>query len=145
MATLHDLYSKIPPKWKLWILSFLFGLVVTLIWDIGALLVILFLIGVIAAMFVSLGFAKTSRVERWALDQFWARIRGMLVFAILPAAWEIIKNLINSPSTSSVFELLVILLIVAVIWDRFEIIRKSWRGIGMKPRRRRYPRKKRLG
>lgn len=139
---MHSLYTRIPEKWRsriiLWIASFLFGLIIIWIWDIETLLVVLILLSLIAALFRTLGLTQALKLERWALDQFLGRIRGIVIFAILPAVWVMAKDLIENPSMSSALALILVLLLIVIIWDRFERIRKGAGKVSLDSSRRRH-------
>ena len=117
MEMLHNLWMSIPRKWRrrilFWLVSFLFGLLITWIWDIGTLLVILLVISLVASLL------RIGGAERWALEQYRGRIRGMMIFALLPAAWE----------ATSILDFVLVLLIMVIIWVRFEQIPKRWSRI----------------
>ncbi|MBA7469550.1 hypothetical protein ES707_04821 [subsurface metagenome] len=124
ISTIYRLYLSIPRKWRvritLWVVSFLFGLLIIWIWDLVTLLSLLIVISALSTIFNRFNFART--LGKWAHSQFLGRIRVMVIFAFLPAAWELVKN----PSLSSMIGLLALLLVITLIWDKFEQIISSW-------------------
>ena len=117
MNTLRNLWAWIPNKWKLWILSFIIGLIISLIWGIGTLLVILFLLFFLSYLILNLFGGREARVvSQWSITQFYKRIRGMLIFALLPALWELIKK----PSLENIIGILFLVIIALTIWDKFD-------------------------
>ena len=123
---MRNLYMRIPQKWRsrivLWVASFLFGQFVIWIWGLETLLTILIFLIFGAALFRTFGLAQALKIERWLREQFLGRIRGVVIFAFLPAAWELIRN----PSIPSIIGLLLLLLCIVIIWDSFGKIRNSW-------------------
>ena len=114
--TLRNLWTRIPGKWKLWILSFIIGIIITLIWDVGTLLIILFLLFVLSYLVFNLfGGRRMREVSQWSITQFYQRIRGMLIFALLPALCELIKQ----PSLENIIGILLLFIIALTIWDKF--------------------------
>lgn len=139
---MRNLYMNIPRKWRsriiLWVVSFGLGLIITLIWDAGTLLAILLFFILIAVLFRTLGLTQALKLERWAVGRFLGHIRGMVVFAILPAIWVVVKDLIENPTMSSALALILVLLLIVVIWNRFEQIKDGWRRTNLSSRRRRH-------
>ena len=133
--TIYRLYLSIPRRWRvhitLWVVSFLFGLIIIWIWDLVTLLSLLIVISALFTIFSRFDFART--IGKWAHSQFLGRIRVMVIFAFLPAVWELVKN----PSLSSIIGLLVLLLVITLIWDKFEQIIKSWGRTKRRPKPRR--------
>ncbi len=139
MDTLRSLYEKVPKKWRAriirWVLSFSFAMIIKLIWGIETLLTILIFLIFIAALFRTFGLTQALKIERLSIEQFIGHIRGMVIFAFLPVAWELIKD----PSISSIIGLLVILLCVITIWDSFGKMINNWgrtRRVSRRKRRR---------
>ena len=138
MDTLRSLYEKIPKKFRKpiiqWALPFIFGLIITLIWEVGTLLVILLLIFVISFLISELGNRRARAAGKRSIKQYLQRIRGMIIFALLPAAWELVKE----PSLDSIIALCVLIIVVLSIWGKFdEIIEDTTRQLFGKRRRRR--------
>lgn len=133
--TLSSLYEKIPKKWRVriirWVLSFSFAMIIKLIWGFETLLTILIFLILIAALFRTFGLTQALKIERLSIEQFIGHIRGVVIFAFLPVAWELIKN----PSISSIIGLLVILFCVITIWDSFGKTINSWGSRRRNPRR----------
>lgn len=121
--TITNLWERIPRKWKvsglLWVVSFLAGLLIDAICGAGTVLTILLIIYVIALIF------RLINLGQFAIEQFWGRIRGMIIFAMFPALWEIIKKLISNPSESAVIEFLLTVLVIVILWDAFGKMIKS--------------------
>ena len=139
METLRNLYSKIPPKWRYriirWIVPPLVGQIIIWIWGLETLLTILIFLIFIAAVFRTFGLTQALKIGRLSVEQFIGRIRGIVIFAFLPVAWELIKD----PSISSIIGLLVILLCVITIWDSFGKMINNWgrtRRVSCRKRRR---------
>ena len=134
---MRNLYMSIPRKWRsriaLWVAAFLVGQFVIWIWGLETLLTILIFLIFVAALFRTFGLTRAVKMERWSIEQFLGRIRGMVIFAFLPAAWELIRN----PSISSIISLLLLLLCGLIIWDSFGKIIKSWGRTSLSTRRRR--------
>jgi len=138
MDTLRILYEKIPRKFRKpvvhWVLPFIFGLIITLIWDVGTLLITLFLIFTISFLISKLGNRGARAVGDWSIKQYFKRIRGMIIFALLPAAWELIREF----SLGSILALCVLIIVALSIWEKFdEIIKNTSRQLFGKRRRRR--------
>ena len=137
LETLQNLYLKIPENWRpriiRWVISFLFGLIITLIWGVETLLTILIIILFISALLRTFGLTEALKLERWSVAQFFGRIRIMMIFAFLPAVWELIRNF----SLSSAISLLIIALCILFIWDSFAKVIKNWGRNTLRPRRRR--------
>jgi hypothetical protein len=135
MGTLRSLYQRIPTRWKLWILSFLLGLLITLIWGVGVLLFILLALFIVSYFLFSIvGSRKVREVGQWSITQYFKRVRGVILFALLPTAWELIRN----PSLDSIIALVVLLFVALSIWDKFdEIMSDFTKGIFGTRRRRR--------
>ena len=135
METLHNLYMKIPLKWRRqivpWIVSLLFGQIVIWIWGLETLLTILVCLIFIAALFRTFGLSQALKIERCSIGLLLGRFRGMIIFAFIPAVWEFIRN----PSISSIIGLLFILLCVLMIWDSFAKTINSWGSRRRNPRR----------
>jgi len=138
MDALRILYEKIPRKFRKpivhWVLPFIFGLIITLIWDVGTLLITLFLIFTISFLISGLGNRGARAVGGWSIKQYFKRIRGMIIFALLPAAWELIREF----SLGSILALCVLIIVALSIWEKFdEIIKNTSRQLFGKRRRRR--------
>ncbi len=138
MDALRILYEKIPRKFRKpivhWVLPFIFGLIITLIWDVGTLLITLFLIFTISFLISELGNRGARAVGDWSIKQYFKRIRGMIIFALLPAAWELIREF----SLGSILALCVLIIVALSIWEKFdEIIENTSRQLLGKRRRRR--------
>jgi hypothetical protein len=121
METLRDLYERIPEKLRKLIVSvllpFLIGLIITLIWGVETLLVILFLLFCLSYLLFKLfGSTWVRESGEWSITQFFKRIRWMLIFALLPAVWELIRNF----SLESIIAVLFIVIIALTIWKRFD-------------------------
>ena len=99
--------------------SFLAGLLIDAIWGVGTLLTILLIIYAIALIF------RLTNLGQLAIEQFWGRIRGMVISAMFPALWEIIKKLISNPSESAMIEFLFAVLVIIIICDAFGKMIKS--------------------
>ena len=139
METLHNLYMRIPLKWRRqivpWIVSLLFGQIVIWIWGLETLLTILVCLIFAAALFRTFGLSQALKMERCSIGLLLGRFRGMIIFAFIPVAWEFIRN----PSISSIIGLLVILLCVITIWDSFGKMINNWgrtRRVSRRKRRR---------
>lgn len=116
MDALRKYWSLIPNKWKLWIASFILGLIIVLIWDISTLLITLFILFVLSYLIFNLFGDKEARVfSQWSITEFFKRIRGMLIFALLPTVWELIKK----PSLESIISICFIAFIALTIWEKF--------------------------
>ncbi len=126
MDTLRSLYEKIPEKWRVriirWVLSFSFAMIIKLIWGFETLLTILIFLILIAALFRTFGRTQALKIKRLSIGQLMGQIRGVVIFAFLPVAWELIEN----PSISSIIGLFVILFCVITIWDNFGKTINSW-------------------
>ena len=137
IETIRNLYMKIPEKWRprviRWVISFVLGLIITLIWGIEILLTILIIILLVSALLRTIGLTEALKLERWSVAQFFSRIRGMIVFAFLPAIWGLVRN----PSLSSAIGLVILILCIVFIWDSFANIINKWGRTTLKPRRRR--------
>jgi len=137
METLYGLYHRIPKKWRKpifgWVLPFLFGLIITLIWDVGTLLVILFLLFAISFLVYELGLKGARVIGVWSITQYFKRIRGMLLFALLPTLWELIKK----PSLESIIGICFLIIIAFSIWDKFDEIMGDFTRKTFGTRRRR--------
>jgi hypothetical protein len=121
LHTITNYLNKIPHQWQKrlikWGIPFLFGLIIVLIWDIGTLLVILFMIFFLSFLIFSIiGGTKTKQFSQWSITEFFKRIRGMLIFALLPVAWELIKK----PSVDSIIGICVLGIVALTIWQRFD-------------------------
>ena len=140
--TLQNLYWKIPQKWRpriiSWVTSFLFGLIITLIWGVETLLTTLIFILLISALLHTFGLDKARKLEHWSIAQFFGRIRGMIIFAFLPVIWELLRDF----SLSSVISLLILALCIVYIWDSFANLIKSWGKTRYTTRYRRYKKKR---
>ncbi len=136
MEILHNLYMRIPLKYRRQIvpciISFLVGQIVIWIWGLEALLSILICFIFIAALFRAFGLSQAIKVERRLIGLLFGRFRGMIIFAFIPVVWEFIRN----PSITSIIGLLVILLCVTVIWDKFGKIIDNWGGKRSSSRRK---------
>lgn len=137
MDSLRILYEKIPKKFRKpivhWVLPFIFGLIITLIWDVGTLLIIVFLLFTISFLLSELGNRGARAVGEWSIKQYFKRIRGMIIFALIPTAWELIKE----ASLGSILTLCVLIIVALSIWQKFdEIIVDITRQLFRKRRRR---------
>lgn len=143
MSTLRSLYEKIPKKSRKpvvnWVFPFLFGLLITWIWGVGALFTILLILFFVSAMISALGNREARVIGKWSIGQYFKRIRGMILFALLPAVWKLVLELIKNPSLESILPLLVIFIVALSIWVKFEeIIKDITKQIfGTRRRRRR--------
>ncbi len=138
METLRSLYEKIPRKFRKpvvhWVLPFIFGLIITLIWDVGTLLITLFLLFIISFIISELGNRGARAVGEWSIKQYFKRIRGMIIFALLPMAWELIREF----SLGSILALCVLIIVALSVWGKFdEIIENTSRQLFGKRRHRR--------
>jgi hypothetical protein len=120
IETLRNIWVKIPDRWRgrilSWGLPFLFGLVIVWIWGIGTLLVVLFVLFLILfLLFNMVGDGRIKAASQWSITEFFTRIRGMLLFALLPIAWELIKD----PSIESITGLFVLAILALFFWNRF--------------------------
>lgn len=125
LETLYELWKKTPTKWKLWVASAIVGLIIIWIWDIGTLLALFLVVSLVAALLR--GLLPSSKLEQFALEQFWGRIRGMIIFAFLPTLFVTIGQLLSDFSLSSLISVLVVLFVILFIWDWFEKLPKRWR------------------
>ncbi|MBA7688221.1 hypothetical protein ES703_96700 [subsurface metagenome] len=68
METLRNLYERIPKKFRKpiihWVLPFIVGLIITLIWDVVTLLSILFLLFIVFYLLYVFGSHKAREVGR---------------------------------------------------------------------------------
>lgn len=137
MDSLRSLYDKIPEKLRKpvvhWVLPFLFGLIITLIWDVGTLLIILFLLFIVFFIISELGNKDARAAGKWSINQYFKRIRGMIIFALLPAAWELIKE----HSLDSIIGLVILIFLALSIWNRFDEIMKDFTKKFFRKQRRR--------
>ena len=135
---LRDLYTRIPKKWKIWILSFLIAWLIRWICGVETLIIILIFAIALSVLFRNLGGTKTLIIGKQAVRQLFGYFRGVIIFAFLPVVWELVRNLIRVPSLEPIFELVVIIIVILVIWKRFdEIIEKYIRkNFGTRRRRR---------
>lgn len=126
MVTLRSLYEMIPKKYRKpvvhWVLPFIFGLIIIVIWDVAILLVTLFLLFIVFYLFYVFGSYKAREVGRWSITEYFKRIRGMIIFALLPTALEIIWELIREISLESIIALCVLGIVALSIWERFDKI-----------------------
>ena len=137
METLRSLYTKIPKKWKIWILSLLIAGLIRWICGVETLLVILIFAIALSVLFRNLGVKKASIIGKQAVAKLFGYFRGVIIFAFLPVVWELVCDLIRNSSLESIFELAVIIIVILVIWKRFdEIIGKYIRqNFGTRRRR----------
>lgn len=124
MRTLSNLWNEIPERIRKsiisWVLSFLFGLIITAIWGTTALLSILFILFVLAYTF------RFRRAAQWIIGQFWGHSRGMTIMTLLPTIFVLVKDLTMKPSLDSLAQLIAAILIIGVLWVKFdEIIKDS--------------------
>ncbi len=128
-------------KWRLrillWTGSSLVGFLIRSTWSLSILLALFIVVTFVAAMLRSAGWASASRIERWSKDQFWARLREVAMFTMLPTAIVAARGLIQRPSTSAVSELVVVLVAMGVIWAGFDMLREHWSWEPHSARRRR--------
>ncbi len=138
METLRDLYTRIPKKWKIWILSFLIAWLIRWICGVETLLIILIFAIALPVLFRNLGDTKALIIGKQAVRQLFGYFRGVIIFAFLPVVWELVCDLIRNPSLESIIELVVIIIVILVIWKKFdEIIGKYIRqNFGTRRRRR---------
>ena len=139
---MQNVYLKKPEKWRpqiiRWVISFLFGLTITLIWGVETLLTILIIVLFMSALLRTLGITVALKWERWSVAQLFGRIRGMIIFAFLPTVWELIRNF----SLSSAISLLVLALFIVFIWDSFaKPVKNRGKFYYTSRRRRRYKKK----
>ena len=138
LDTLRTLYEKIPTKLRKpivhWVFPFIVGLIITLIWDVGTLLAVLVVLFAIFFLIGKLGSRRAQVASEWSIKQYFKRIRGMIIFALLPAAWELIREF----SSESILALCVLIFVGLSIWERFDkIIKNTSRQLFGKRRRRR--------
>ncbi len=135
METLRNLWERIPNNWKLWGLFFIVGLIITLVCGVGTLLVVLFLLFFLSYLIFNLFGDRQARViGQWSITQFFKRIRGILLFALLPTLWELIKK----PSLESIISICLLLFVALSISNKFDEIIGNVRGqyFGKRKRRR---------
>jgi len=139
METLLNLYERIPKKFRKpiihWVLPFIVGLIITLIWDVVTLLSILFLLFIVFYLLYVFGSHKAREVGRWSITEYFKRIRGVIIFALLPTAWELIREV----SLESIIALCVLGIVALSIWEKFDEMIKdiTIQFFGKKRRRRR--------
>ncbi|MFC1989714.1 hypothetical protein ACFLVW_04045 [Chloroflexota bacterium] len=139
METLSSLYERIPKNFRRpiiqWVLPFIFGLIITLIWDVGTLLIALFLLFIIFFLISELGNRGARAVSEWSIKQYYKRIRGLIIFALIPAAWELIREI----SSESIIALYVLGIVTLSIWEKFDETIEDITGqlFGKRRRRRR--------
>jgi len=138
METLCSLYTKIPKKWKIWILSFLIAWLIRWICGVETLLVILIFAIALSVLFRNLGVRKTSIIGKQAVGKLFGYFRGVIIFAFLPVVWELVCDLIRNSFLESIFELVVIIIVILVIWKRFDEIIEEYirQNFGTRRRRR---------
>lgn len=115
MGTLRDLYTRIPKKWKIWILSFLIAWLIRWICGVETLLIILIFAIALSVLFRNLGDTKALIIGKQAVRQLFGYFRGVIIFAFLPVVWEFVCDLIRDPSLVSIFELVMIIIVILVI------------------------------
>lgn len=119
-------------RWRkrlpLWTASFLLG--AALRWWLGdeRLLVALLGVSLLAALFHALGLGAARRVERGSLNHLWNTARGMVVFALLPTAWQALKAVFGQPNTYSIQSLALTAAIIGVVWLFFGVLPRTWGG-----------------
>lgn len=130
MRGLRALWNELPANRRasilLWGSSFLGGMIVIAVWDLAALLAIIFLIGASAALLRKAGIVEAGKAERWSFRQFYGRIRGMMIFAMIPSVWVVVKDFLSDPCAASLLTVLVLLLPIALIWRIFDDAPKTW-------------------
>ena len=138
LDTLRTLYEKIPTKLRKpivhWVLPFIFGLIITLIWDVGTLLAVLVVLFAIFFLIGKLGSRRAQVASEWSIKQYFKRIRGMIIFALLPAAWELITEI----SLESIIALCMFVIIALSIWEKFDEVSEDIRRQLFGKRRRRH-------
>jgi len=121
---LSELWKQNRRKWiisgLIWIATFFISLVISVFLGVEILLILLLLTYVIALVLHRKGLGTL------AIKQFWGRIRGMIVFSLLPALLETIRELIISPSVPVVIELAFSILFIVLIWVAFDKIMRPF-------------------
>ncbi len=112
-----------------WAIAFAIGWLVE--WLVGTLwlLVGLLSISLLAAVL------RMGKTQRWMLDEFWGQIRGMVIWAMLPAffpiLWDRFQVWRGQPTTTNFFDLAWRVALVAVIvlltYDFFKALPRKWR------------------
>ena len=120
MRNLRSSYDKIPKPLRKpllqWGLPFLIGWIITQFWGIATLFAILIFVFTLFYLIAVFGSKRARIASEWSIKEYLKRIRGMLIFALLPAAWELIKK----PSAESLIAIIVIIFVAATIWQRFD-------------------------
>ena len=141
MEIINDLYEKIPKKLRKplfhWVLPFILGLIITSIWGIGTLFAIIIISFLVFYMIYNLvGNSKSKEISRWSITEYFKRIRGMIIFALLPTVWELVREV----TLESIISLCILGIVVLSIWEKFDEVIKdvTVQLFGKKRRRRRY-------
>ena len=117
---------KIPSNWRkvivLWAVSFLIGMVITLIWGVTALLTLLIIAYAVALL------CRSTKIAQWAMKQFVGHIRGMAISTMLPGLFQIVKDMVISFSLDIFIQLILMLFLIAVIYFKFDEIINNSRG-----------------
>ncbi len=120
MATnsVRKILNKIPPKWRWslisWALAALFSWIIMWLFGLQTLLAIYLVIFAIASIIGRYGEAN------WAITQFIKHLRGIMIFALLPAIWPVIKEIMTNFSWVLIVELLLIGYLIVYVWQSFD-------------------------
>ncbi len=73
-----------------------------------------------------------------AVGKLFGYFRGVIILAFLPVVWELVCDLIRNSSLESIFGLVVIIIVILVIWKRFDEIIEEYirQNFGTRRRRR---------
>lgn len=88
------------------------------IWDIGTLLSWLIIGFAIALMVAESGMKKAQWVQEWFYVKFAEQIRGLVVFAMLPIAFEALITWVRMRDSGSLIALLIIVGLIIYMWVR---------------------------
>ncbi|MBI2872979.1 MAG: hypothetical protein HYY00_07325 [Chloroflexi bacterium] len=122
-ADLWRLWLKLPYKWRrnilLWGATFLVVRIAISVWDIGIVLVWFLLIAALATGLAERGVPFLQRLGRWADQQAWSVIRGMVVSGLLPPTWDRFTIWFRDRSLFNFLVFLVPVFLMGIIWLRF--------------------------
>ncbi len=120
MRKLWGTWLKLPQRWRVRILFWSvtsIGVRASIrIWDVGVVIVGFLVIGVIAVILGNMGARRFYSWNSWAEGQVWTLIRGVITFALLPAALDNAVILYHERSVDSLIGLVVILFMMGIVW-----------------------------
>ncbi len=140
---LTSYWNNISPKWRrrlvTWFIPIAAGQIVILIWGLGTWLLLLIVVSLSGWIMKQTGFRSGGKIEA-LLGKVWDYFRGSILFALLPVLWQALRSIGTGDIFEGLIQLAVLVIIVAVVYERFKTLPRSWTEVIVQKSRKRYRR-----